>query len=123
MALTCVWFKGEPGVLGAPGTAGASGPGGLPGERGAAGIPGGKGEKVPSQCWASVRVVELEQSRAAQGCPVCVFAAIPGRWPGGLSLSTSVRSPLPPSTIAFLNSLIWQNSLLPWNFTQTDGVE
>lgn len=39
MALTCVWFKGEPGVLGAPGTAGASGPGGLPGERGAAGIP------------------------------------------------------------------------------------
>lgn len=45
---TYVWFKGEPGVLGAPGTAGPSGGSGLPGERGAAGIPGGKGDKVSS---------------------------------------------------------------------------
>ena len=54
----CVWFKGEPGVVGAPGTAGPSGPSGLPGERGAAGIPGGKGEKVLSWRWALTHTID-----------------------------------------------------------------
>ena len=64
----CVWFKGEPGVVGAPGTAGSSGPSGLPGERGAAGIPGGKGEKVLSRRWAFMPTVdELLANKAAQG--------------------------------------------------------
>lgn len=106
-------------MLGAPGTAGASGPGGLPGERGAAGIPGGKGEKVPlgldlnivDECWQ-------------RGLPkVAQFFTILSRWSGSIFISIYTHIPVPLSTYAFLNSLIWQNSLLPWNFMQTDGVE
>lgn len=74
-----------------------------------------------SCCWGT------RAKQAAQGCLVFCwvffFKTVPGRWSARVLRPLSTHFPLPPSTYAFLNSLIWQNSLLPWNFTQTDGVE